>query len=224
MCGRISTADLSKADLSEYFSLMQMAPFYGRYNIAPSQPVPTVRATEEGRTLEPLHWGLIPHWAKDKEIARHTFNARLETLTVKPSFRQAIRKQRCIVPVSGFYEWQKEGEQKQPYYIHRADRAPLALAGLWEKWTDKATGEIIESCSIVTMAAVAPMKAIHQRMPALLEPEHFAVWLDPATNDPHLLEDVLKAEEHVLELYPVSSFVSNACNEGEQCVVPLEKL
>ena len=222
MCGRISTADLSKTTLSEYFGLMETAPFAPRYNIAPSLPVPAVRDTDEGRVLEPRHWGLIPHWAKDRDIARHTFNARLETVAEKPSFRQAIKKRRCIVPVSGFYEWQKVGATKQPYYIHRADSKPLALAGLWESWTDTSTGEIVESCSIVTMGAVAPMKAIHHRMPAVLEPAHFDAWLDPQVTDPGPLADLLRAGENVLALHPVSTFVSNARNEGAECIAPLE--
>ena len=221
MCGRISTADLSATTLSEYFGLMQLASFEPRYNIAPSLPVPAIRALDGGRVLDLLHWGLIPHWAKDREIGRHTFNARLETLSEKPSFREAIRKRRCIVPVSGFYEWQKRGDAKQPYYIKRSDAQPLALAGLWENWTDPSDGELVESCSIVTMPAVAPMLTIHHRMPAVLEPEHFALWLDPATREPHLLEDVLKAGEHVLTLYPVSPYVSNAAHDGAKCIEPL---
>jgi len=217
VCGRFSTADLAKTTLEEYFGLLRVAPFTARYNIAPGAPVPAIRATGEGRSLDLLHWGLIPAWAKDREIARHTFNARLETLTEKPSFRQAIRQRRCIVPASGFYEWQQLGAQKQPYYIHRADGAPLALAGLWERWRDPAGGEG-ESCSIITMPAVAPMASIHHRMPAVLEPEHFSLWLDPHIDEPRLLEDVLKAEEHRLTLYPVSSFVSNAAHDGARCI------
>ena len=221
MCGRISTADLSKTTLAEYFGLLQAAPFTPSYNIAPGAPVPAIRQKSGGRVLDLLHWGLIPAWAKDREIARHTFNARLETVAEKPSFRKAIRQRRCIVPASGFYEWQQQGEAKQPYYIHRADRAPLALAGLWERWLDPAAGEV-ESCSLVTMPAVAPMAAIHHRMPAVLEPEHFPLWLDPQIHEPHLLEDVLKAEAHVLALYPVSAFVSNARHDGAQCIEPLQ--
>jgi len=221
MCGRFSTADLAKTTLADYFGLLRVAPYETRYNIAPGAPVPAIRATEKGRVLDLLHWGLIPAWAKDREIARHTFNARLETLAEKPSFRQAVRQRRCIVPASGFYEWQQLGAQKQPYYIHRADGAPLALAGLWERWLDPVEGEI-ESCSIVTMPAVAPMTSIHHRMPAVLEPEHFSLWLDPQIHEPHLLEDVLKAEAHRLALYPVSPFVSNARHEGAQCIEPLQ--
>lgn len=200
---------------------MEVGAFPRGYNIAPSQDLPAVFQREEDRVLEPLHWGLIPRWAKDREIARHTFNARLETVTQKPSFRQAIRTQRCLVPVSGFYEWQKQGEKKQPYYIYRADKAPLALAGLREHWVDPASDEVIDSCSIVTMAAVPPMKEIHHRMPAVVEPEHFDLWLDPEVTEPHLLQDVLKAEEHVLAMYPVSTYVSNAAHEGAKCIEPL---
>ena len=222
MCGRISTADLSGETLQDHFGLDQVAAFRQSYNIAPSAPVPVVRQLKETRSLELLHWGLIPHWAKDREIARHTFNARIETVAEKPSFRQAIRSKRCILPVSGFYEWQKQGAVKQPYFIHRPGAAPLALAGLWDRWCDTASGELVESCSIVTMPAKGAMKSLHHRMPAMLEPEHYDVWLDPEFRETHILQDLLESTAAELELYAVSGYVSNARHDGVQCVEPLE--
>jgi len=221
MCGRTSTADLTAASLTATFGLNQTIPFLQSYNIAPTLQIPAIREENHTRSLVSLRWGLIPHWSKDTKIALHTFNARIETLTQKPSFRESIKSKRCIIPASGFYEWQKLEQGKQPYYIYRADKQPIAFAGLWDRWVDKESGEVVESCSIVTMDANQLMTKIHHRMPAILEPEHFDVWLDPEFKEPQVLQDILKAEEHDLEMYPVSSYVSNSRNDGEKCIEPL---
>ncbi len=218
MCGRISTGDLSEETLKTHFNLDTILPFQKSYNIAPSLQIPAIRKHSKIRSMANLRWGLIPHWSRDKEIAQHTFNARIETLTQKPSFRDSIKSKRCIIPASGFYEWQKLGDKKQPYYIYRADGRPIAFAGLWDSWIDSESGESIESCSIVTMPATSLVAEIHERMPAILEPEHFDVWLDPEFKEPHVLQDILKAEEHDLVMYPVSSYVSNSRNDGEKCI------
>ena len=218
MCGRLSTAELIPEDLKKLFALASAPPFLQKYNIAPTLQIPAIREQNNQRTLDSLRWGLIPHWVKDQKIKVTAFNARLETLTQKPFFRDPIRHQRCIIPASGFYEWQKQGDKKQPYYIYRADHTPLALAGLWDRWVDPATGEKIESCTIVTLPATHPMQQIHERMPAVLEPDFFDTWLDPGFKETHLLRDVLSApKEGVLEMYPVSSYVSNAAHDGEKC-------
>jgi len=222
MCGRISTAGLSEDSLQTHFGLGDTPPFRKSYNLAPTLQLPAIRERHQTRTLSTLRWGLIPHWAKDREIARHTFNARIETLTQKPSFRDAIKSKRCIIPASGFYEWHKLDSRKQPYYIYRADGTPLAFAGLWDRWLDCETGESIESCSIVTQPAAGMMAEIHERMPAILEPEHFAVWLDPEFKEPHILQDILKAEAHDLAMYAVSGYVSNSRNDGEKCIERLQ--
>ena len=218
MCGRTSLGDLTTGHLQEYFTLAQVAPIPMSYNVAPSQPMPVVRQRDSSRLLELLYWGLIPHWAKDRDIARNTFNARLETLTQKPSFRDPFKSKRCLVTASGFYEWQKHGEHKQPFYIHRLDREPLAFAGLWDRWQDKASGELIESCAIVTTVAVGPMTDIHQRMPAILEPEFFDVWLDPQYKETHVLRDLLVSTAPELEIYSVSGYVNNSQNDGVRCL------
>ena len=223
MCGRISTDELIPDDLKELFHLANTSPFQQRYNIAPTSQIHAIREHNNNRTLDALRWGLIPHWAKDKTIKVSAFNARLETLTKKPFFREPIKHKRCIIPVSGFYEWQKLGEKKQPYYIYRADKKPLAFAGLWDKWADLTTGEVIESCTIVTLPATHQMARIHERMPAVLETDFFATWLDPGFKETQLLQDVLCApREDVLEMFPVSSFVGNAAHDGEECVQRLE--
>jgi putative SOS response-associated peptidase YedK len=218
MCGRTSTADLSADSLKTHFGLDNTIPFLKSYNVAPTLQMPAIREQDHIRSLCSLRWGLIPHWSNDTKIALHTFNARIETLTQKPSFRESIKSKRCIVPASGFYEWQKLEQVKQPYYIYRADKQPIAFAGLWDKWVDKESGETVESCSIVTMPATSLMAEIHDRMPAILEPEHFDVWLDPEFKEPHVLLDILKAEELALKIYPVSSYVSNSRNDGKKCI------
>jgi len=222
MCGRVSLGDLTTDNLREYFVLDQVAPIPNSFNVAPSQLLPVVRQLGCSRVLHLLLWGLVPHWAKDREIARHTFNARIETLTRKPSFRAPFKAQRCIVTASGFYEWQKQEEQKQPFYVHRPSRQPLALAGLWDAWLDKESGNLIESCTIVTTKATGAMADIHQRMPAILEPELFAAWLDPRFGDTHRLQDLLESNTPELEMFPVSGYVSNAYNDGKRCLRPLE--
>lgn len=222
MCGRVSLGELRVADLQAFFDLQRVPPLPGSYNVSPSEALPVVRLLKGRRTLELMHWGLIPRWAKGREIARHTFNARLETLTQKPSFRGAIRSQRCLVVADGFYEWRRTGEGKQPYYIHHQDRSPLAFAGLWDGWQEPAGGEFIESCTIITREAFGPLAEIHARMPAVLPAEHFAIWLDPHFRETHLLHDLLLANEPELEFYPVSSYVSNARNDGRTCQERLE--
>jgi putative SOS response-associated peptidase YedK len=146
------------------------------------------------------------------------FNARVETLTKKPFFRDPFKSKRCIIPASGFYEWHKQGDKNQPYYIYRADKQPIAFAGLWDVWMDKETGGAIESCSIITVPATHQMAEIHDRMPAVLEAELFDTWLDPGFRETHVLQDILRALKPVLEMYPVSSYVSNSRNDGEKCI------
>ena len=221
MCGRISTASLSEESLTAHFKLTSAPPFLQSYNVAPTLQIPAIREQNKTRYLSSLRWGLIPHWAKDKDIALHTFNARIETLRQKPSFREAIKSKRCIVTASGFYEWQQQEKKKQPFYIHRTDHKPIAFAGLWDHWQESQSGEWIESCSIITRPAKGSMAEIHARMPAILEPEHFSVWLDSDFREPHVLQDILKAEESDLSMYAVSGYVGNSRHDGVKCIAAL---
>ena len=153
MCGRFALK-LPPAALKDYFDLDE-APDYGpRYNIAPSTPILAIRQAEGVRRADPLRWGLIPHWAKDEKIGYSTINARAETVAAKPAFREAFRRRRCLIPADGFYEWQAQPgtKAKQPYFISRTDDAPLAFAGLWERWRPP-QGNPLESCSIIVTAA-----------------------------------------------------------------------
>ncbi|MFA6109054.1 MAG: SOS response-associated peptidase, partial [Candidatus Latescibacterota bacterium] len=148
-----------------------------RYNLAPTQPVAAV-VQRDRRVLELLTWGLVPSWSKDPSGGVHAINARAETLTTKPAFRNALQRRRCVVLASGFFEWRHEGRDRVPMFIRLADGRPLGLAGLWEEWTS-AEGEPLRTCTIITVAANPFLASIHDRMPAILEPAAVSRWLDP---------------------------------------------
>lgn len=221
MCGRFATAFLQPEKLKRYFQLDVIHPFIDSFNISPSLFIPAIRMIDKQRTLSPLTWNLIPHWANERDIGLRTFNARVETLIHKPTFREAFRNKRCIIPATGFYEWQRLGEKKQPFFLRRQDREPMALAGLWDSWNDPERSEVIASCAIITVPANAQVQEIHDRMPAILEPEHFDAWLDPLFNDKKALQDMLVQRHEVLEIFPVSNYVNNAKNDGEECLTPI---
>lgn len=157
--------------------------FEPRYNIAPSTGIPTIIQTPEGRrVLQLMHWGLIPSWAKNESIGDKLINARGESIAEKPSFRAAFKRHRCVIPASGFYEWVQEGKVKQPYYISLKSDQPMAFAGLWETWRTP-DGSSLESTCIVTTDANKIMNQIHNRMPVILEPNDWRVWLSGPLND-----------------------------------------
>jgi putative SOS response-associated peptidase YedK len=223
MCGRFSQT-LSFEILREYFNLDEGVAFPPRYNIAPSLDVNAVRQEEGQRRLVALHWGLIPFWAKDRKIGYKTLNARSETAHKTPSFRAAFRSRRCLIPASGFFEWEKIKGSKQPHFIYRVDEQPLALAGLWERWEDKEKGETVESCTILTTAASQPVAGLHDRMPVILEPEDFARWLDPKEQNVERLRQLLQpAAPGTLTHYPVSTYVNRADQEGPECIAPFKE-
>ena len=181
-----------------------------RYNVAPSQSVPVIRVEDDKRELTLMRWGLIPHWAKDEKIGYKMINARAETVREKPSYRDAYASRRLIVPVSGFYEWKRDGAHKQPFAIRHPDQSPLAFAGLWGTWHD------LDTFTIVTTDANADMQVIHDRMPLILSPEQIDEWLDPDNPDPERVLTSVPDDE--LELVPVSEWVNNARHEGRQCL------
>ena len=179
MCGRV----VQKTPLSEIrvlFETVNPVPNAApTYNGAPTDTLPIVRLDREGRrSLDLLRWGLIPYWSKDKAIGARCINAMAETVATKPAFRDAFaRGQRCIVPVDGFYEWQKTASGKQPYAIVSADGLPLAMAGLWEQWKDRATGDTLQTFTIITTVPNELCAPIHDRMPVILPPERWSTWL-----------------------------------------------
>ena len=167
--------------------------FKPRYNIAPTQLVPVVRDESTERIISNLKWGLIPSWAKDAGIGNRMINARAETLAEKPSFREAFAKRRCLIPSSGFYEWQKTASgAKQPFYFYLKDKDVFGFAGLWEEWIDKDSGELLETFTIITTAANAVLKPVHDRMPVIIKAENYDEWLDPKIKDAERLEKLLK--------------------------------
>ena len=211
------------ADLFELVDVPQVTP---RYNIAPTQPAPAVRAEREvkARRFDLLHWGLIPSWAKDPGIGSRMINARAETVASKPAFRSALRYRRCLVPADGFYEWKKiEGQKrKQPYYIHMPNRRPFAFAGLWEHW-ESADGSEIDSCTIITTEPNKLMQSLHNRMPVILHPKDYAKWLDPELQKPDKFESLLiPCSGDDLACYPVSTAVNNPSNDTPACTEPVE--
>jgi putative SOS response-associated peptidase YedK len=218
MCGRFSRT-YTYEDLREYFRLAEGFHLEPRYNIAPSQEVAAVRVEEDKRRLVLLRWGLIPFWADDPKIGYKMINARSETAHKTPAFRAAFRGRRCIITASGFFEWDHRAGDRQPYYIHRIDGKPMAFAGLWEHWENKEGNAVIESCAILTTDAGEPVMKLHDRMPVILEPEFFDLWLDPEEHRVERLRELLQpAGPGVLSMYPVSKLVNKASNEEEKCI------
>jgi len=216
MCGRYVVA-YDPQTLVSGFSVTRVVPFPKRWNVAPQSPVPVVRETPEGeRVVEPMRWGLVPHWARDPAIGHKLNNARAEGLFDKPSFRQAARRRRCLLPASGFFEWQVTKHGKQPWYIAPADPGELfAMAGLFEAWRPGRDADWLLSCCIVTTAANALMAPIHDRMPVMLDRAQWAAWLDRRVQDPAAIAPMLApSAAETMRAWPVSKAVNRAGNDG----------
>ncbi|MDJ0793130.1 MAG: SOS response-associated peptidase [Woeseiaceae bacterium] len=214
MCGRFAFYSPSEA-AAALFGVEGSVDVKPRYNIAPTQDIVAIRNAEgEGRELVMLRWGLVPFWAKDPSIGNRMINARAETVAEKPSFRAAYRHRRCLVLADGFYEWQRDGNVKTPYFISLASGEPFAFAALWENWTDKETGESLQTTTLITTEANDFMKPLHHRMPVVLEANGAGEWL-AGSNE--LLDDV-DAITPPLQAWPVDRRVNNARNEGEDLV------
>jgi len=183
-----------------------------RYNIAPTQPVLIVRK-EQGKKIRhfaTLRWGLIPSWAKDMSIGNRTLNARSETVTTTPAFRDSILTKRCLIPAAGFYEWAKMGSVKQPYCFEVGEGEVFAIAGLWDEWRSP-DGQIIESCTILTTGPNSLVAEVHDRMPVIVTPEKYDVWLDPDVNDFNTIREILKPyDANLMRRYPVSRKLNNS--------------
>lgn len=223
MCGRYTLK--SRAEIiAEMFGVEVPPTLPERFNIAPSQLVLAVRekpGTRE-RELVALRWGLVPFWADDPEIGNRMTNARSETAATKPAFRSSFRARRCLIVADGFYEWQARDGKKQPYYIRLKSGQPFGIAGLWDHWDKQ--GEPIESCTILTTDANEPMMAIHERMPVVIPPESFGVWLNPAEHSVEKLSRLLRPfHPDEMTAYPVSTLVNNAKQDSAKCVEPLQQ-
>lgn len=218
MCGRF-TLTQSAEEITEFFGLSEVLELTPRYNIAPSQLIAAIiqdKGSQENK-LKWMRWGLIPSWAKDTRIGYKLINARSETLTEKPSFRNAFKHRRCLIIADGFYEWQKQEKHKQPYYIQLRDKQPFAFAGLWETWQQEDEKAII-SCTIITTEANALMQPIHDRMPVILSPDVYEQWLDPTFAQSNDLQEYLKPYDSEMIATPVSNVVNNPVHDRRECV------
>jgi len=195
-----------------------------RFNIAPTQPVPVIRQNpkEPVRELSLMRWGLIPHWSKDASIAASTINAKSETAATKPAFRDPLKLRRCLIPADAFYEWARKGASKQPYCFEVNEGELFASAGLWDGWKDS-TGNWIRTCSILTTTPNTVTSSVHDRMPVILDPAHYDLWLDPGMQDVAAISELLKPyDPRVMRCYPVSTRINHVANDNEQCSQPME--
>lgn len=220
MCGRFVQATPGEV-IAEVFGLPEVPPLPPKYNLAPTQPAAVVRGESSGKRLVFCRWGLIPSWAKDPAIGNRLINARAETLAEKPAFRRALVSRRCVIPATGFYEWKRETSGKTPYFFCLQSGLPMALAGLWELWQPP-QGPAVESFAIVTTEANHFMKAIHDRMPAILASKDLEAWLDPSLRNASFLQGLLKpAPAGWLQAFPVTRRVNNPAYDAPDCIAPV---
>ena len=232
MCGRYVAAS-NPDQIAAYFGAeppsTELEP---NYNVAPTNDVYAVVTSPDGiRHVQTFHWGLVPVWAKDIKIASKMINARSEGLLESSAFKGSFRKHRCIIPMDGFYEWKagdgsmltaKGKPAKQPYFIHRTDGEPLAVAGLWSAWRDKSAGPDapwLHTCTVITTSANATMEPVHNRMPVILPASQWSGWLDPANdNIVDLRELLVPAPDSLLTMHPVSTEVNRVINKGAELI------
>lgn len=229
MCGRF-TLTVKVHELPEQLGLVgppgpppdpEMA--LPRFNIAPTQPVLIVRQGADGvRRAAWARWGLIPRGAKDPRVGARMINARAETVFEQPAFRSAARNRRCLVPTDGFLEWRKVGKRKQPYHVRAAEGGVYAMAGIWSTWKSP-DGEQVDTCSVITTAPNRTLAGLHDRMPVVLSPEQYDLWLDPEEVVPaELAKLMVSAPEDALVLVPVSTRVNSVKNDDEACLETVE--
>ncbi len=220
MCGRFALI-VDPEQLAAQFDVEVPPQMADRYNIAPTQPVAAVRLGRDGsRELTHFHWGLIPSWSKDTKMSSRMINARGETVAEKPSFRAAFKRRRCLIPASGFYEWQKTSDGKQPTFIHPADGVYFGLAGLWETWHAPDGGEI-DSCTIITTTPNELMAPIHNRMPVIIDPADYDAWLQPEEKPNVGLHLIRPFSAETMDAYPISTLVNKPSNDHPAILDPI---
>lgn len=212
MCGRFTTPE--QEIVMRHFSLGHLKDYQRRYNIAPTQNIPAVKA--KGK-LSYLKWGLIPSWAKDPSIGSKMINARSETILEKPSFRNAFKKRRCLIISGGFYEWTQQESKKQPFFIHLKHDPAFAFAGIWEMWKSP-EGEVIETASVLTTESNDLLKPIHHRMPVILSQSHYDQWLSSEAQESDLMSLLRPFESDLMDIYPVSTLVNKPSNDDPKCL------
>ncbi len=226
MCGRF-VGFRKYEELVRYFPIDEsVCSVTASYNIAPTREVLAIHRREEKNRLDCFHWGLVPFWAKDRSIGARMINARAETLSEKPSFKQAYQKRRCLIPADGFYEWSGSKGNKQPYFFTLPGKHPFAFAGIWEQWRAKEPpAEPYRSCAIITTAASASVRGIHHRMPAILAPEAYDAWLSAENISTDQLDAIL---EHriITDLvsHPVSSRINSSAADDAHNIKPLKQM
>jgi putative SOS response-associated peptidase YedK len=220
MCGRF-TLHTPESQIREAFHLENTEPLglEHRYNIAPSQQIPIIRDTDNNREMVMAQWGLIPAWSKESKTKYSTINARIESVADKPTYRTPFKHKRCLIPADGFYEWKVVNGHKIPHHIRMRDSSVIAFAGLWDNWEGE--NDSIESCTIIVMPANEVMKPLHERMPAIIAPAHYDLWLDSRVTDKQEIMQLLNsAPSSHLKAYPVSTWVNSPKNNDERCIQP----
>ena len=224
MCGRFKLEAPFK-EIVQLYNLTNSVNTWARYNVAPTQDVLVIVDDPETKVHrgEMMRWGLVPFWAKDVKIGYSLINAKAETIAEKPAFREAFKKRRCIIPADGFYEWQKlDAKQKQPYAILMRDRGVFGFAGVWEKWTDKASGEIVRSCTIITTEPNALCAPIHNRMPVILDPKDYAAWLGEEPATPAAIRALLKPfQPSRMEAFKIGPRIGNVKYDEPSLIEPI---
>jgi putative SOS response-associated peptidase YedK len=233
MCGRFQQTTPPE-EVAERFgasagsaAALRAAGWRPRWNVSPGTDVVALRADEPGgRALVRLRWGLVPRWAKDAKIGQRLVNARAETAAEKPAFRDALKRRRCLLPADGFYEWTSTGGPRLPWRARLEDGLPFALAGLWERWRDPADAEApaLETCTILTTEANARVAPVHTRMPVVVAPADWPIWLAPGAPEPGALGRILApGDRTALVLVRVSDHVNDPRHEGASCALPLDE-
>ena len=220
MCGRFVITSSPEA-IRQLFGYAQQPNFPSRFNIAPTQPVPVITMENGFRQFNLMRWAFLPAWVKDPRNFSVLINARAETITEKPAFRNAIRRRRCLIPADGYYEWRPDDKLKRPLFIHPRDGQPIAFAAVWETWNGP-NGEEVDTVAIVTTEASEDLQVLHHRMPVIIPPDAFEFWLDcRVETEQSPLELMKPAPQGTFDWYEVSTAVNRVVNDDESLTRPI---